>query len=213
MAITHPKTKDHLAAIVLAAGQSKRMGRFKPLLPFGEKTVIEKVVEYFLVGGVKTVVVVVGHRADELRQQLGRGPIRFALNPDPESEMSESIAYGLGELPRDCAATFITPVDFPAVPAIVISNLIQSWQDGDEKIFVPEHSGRGGHPVLIDLSLREQLLNLDPRRGLRGLFEDHVGEVRHVPVDSAFIARDVDTWDDYCTLHNEVFGTLPPDAV
>jgi molybdenum cofactor cytidylyltransferase len=199
----------NVAAILLAAGQSTRMGAFKPLLPFGEQTVIESCLEYLQSGGVETIVIVVGHRAEAIKEKLRGLPVRFALNPDPESEMSTSIACGVQELPSDCQATLITPTDYPAIPSTVVSSLIDSWRTRGAKLLAPKYEGRGGHPVLVDLCFRDQLLNLDPKRGLRGLFEEQRGEVLRVAVDSPFVARDIDTWDDYRALHQEVFGSEP----
>src|ERR1051325_11777549 len=82
---------NHVAAILLAAGQSRRMGAFKPLLPFGNKTVIECCINYLQEGGIETIVVVLGYRADELRRHLAGRDVIFALNPDPNSEMGASI--------------------------------------------------------------------------------------------------------------------------
>ncbi len=75
------------------------MGAFKPLLPFGNKTVIECCIDYLRDGGVEEIVVVLGHRADEIRRKVSN--VRFAHNPDPDSEMGASIAAGVGELPDD----------------------------------------------------------------------------------------------------------------
>ncbi len=206
-----PKTKDHLAAIILAAGQSKRMGALKPLLPFGNKSVIENCIDYLSSGGVETIVIVLGHRAEAIKERLSHLPIQFALNPNPESEMAESIACGVRALPLDCEATFITPADYPAVPETVVVTLAGNWRNGSARILIPEHAGHGGHPVLVDLCFRENLLSLDPGRGLRGLFDDNREHVRRVPVDSPFVARDLDTWDDYRALHEEVYGVAAPE--
>jgi molybdenum cofactor cytidylyltransferase len=128
------------------------------------------------------------------------------------SEMNESIACGVRELPEGTKATLIALMDHPAIPADVVSRLITEWERG-AKLLIPENNGRGGHPVLVDLCYREQLLQLDPQRGLRGLFDTHRAEVRRVPVESPYIARDMDTWDDYRALHREIFGSDPPAAV
>jgi len=211
------KTKDQrpkiktVAAILLAAGQSKRMGAFKPLLPFGDKTVIESCIDFLKRGGVETIVVVLGHQAQTIREKLKGLPVQFALNPDPESEMSDSIACGVHDLPLDCQATFITPVDYPAVPPEVVIALNGIWQEGSAKLLAPEYEGRAGHPVLIDLCFREELLSLDSGRGLRRLFDEHRAQVRRVPVNSPFVARDIDTWDDYRALHRAVFDLEPPN--
>src|SRR5918997_407267 len=81
----HVKSGKSCTAILLAAGQSKRMGAFKPLLPFGNKTVIECCIDYLRDGGVETIVVVLGHRAEDIRRQVSG--VTFAVNPDPDSEM------------------------------------------------------------------------------------------------------------------------------
>jgi len=206
-----PKTLGKVAAILLAAGRSERMGAFKPLLPFGNKTVIEACINYLREGGIEPIVVVVGHRPDEIREQLKTSSLSFAVNPDPASEMSASIACGVLQLPETTPATLIALVDHPAIPASVVTALRTEWEKG-ARLVVPTWEKRGGHPVLIDLSLRNELLNLDPARGLKGLFDLHQHEVRRVPVDSLYIARDMDTWDDYRALYEDVFGAKPPQS-
>ena len=195
-------------AILLAAGRSSRMGAFKPLLPFGNKTVIESCIDYLSEGGIEEVVVVVGHRGDEIRERVSG--VKFAVNPDPDSEMGASIEAGIRELPETAQATLIALVDHPAVPATIVTTLLDSWQSG-ARIVIPTWQGRGGHPVLVDLAFKAELLSLSATGGLRAFFETHRNEVKRVPVDSPFIARDVDTWDDYSTLHLEVTGRPAPE--
>jgi len=204
-----PKTND-VAAIVLAAGRSQRMGTFKPLLPFGPTTVIEACIEYLRAGGIETVIIVVGQdsRAEELKHHLKDAHVIFAMNPDPASEMSASIVCGLREIPESATAVVITPADHPAVPAEVVKILVDEWKNG-ASLVMPTNQGRGGHPVLIDLSFRGELQNLETGRGLRGFFDAHSSQVSRVSVDSNYIARDMDTWEDYLALHQEVFGVLP----
>ena len=197
-----------VAAILLAAGRSSRMGAFKPLLPFGNKTVIECCIDYLRAGGVEEIVVVVGHRADEIRRRVSN--VRFAHNPDPDSEMGASIAVGVRELPDTTQATLIALVDHPAVPATVVSTVLDAWKSG-ARLVIPTWQNRGGHPVLVDLHFKAELANLTETGGLRTLFETHRNEVKRVPVDSPFIARDMDTWDDYAALHMEVTGRPAPE--
>ncbi|MEP6707533.1 MAG: nucleotidyltransferase family protein [Pyrinomonadaceae bacterium] len=201
-----PHSKMDVAAILLAAGRSRRMGAFKPLLPFGNRTVIEHCIATLREAGIESVVVVVGHRAEEVRRQLKSFEVVFALNPDPESEMGASIACGIRDLPEGSKAALIALVDHPGVPAEVLTALIDQWEHG-AKLAIPEFEGLGGHPALIDLGFREELLRLDPERGLRGFFEEHRSEVQRLPVSSPFVARDMDTWEDYRRLHEEVFGS------
>jgi CTP:molybdopterin cytidylyltransferase MocA len=200
-----------VAAVVLAAGRSRRMGAFKPLLPFGtEKTVAESCVGNLIAAGVEEVIVVLGHRAEELRARLSHLHVRVALNEAAGSEMGVSIARGVAQVSPATSAVLITPVDYPAVPPKVVGELIEAHRRGGARIAVPEWQGRGGHPVLVSLDFREELSRLDEARGLRGLFDAHRGEVKRLPVGSPFVARDVDTWEDYRALHLEVFGAPPP---
>lgn len=199
-----------VAAILLAAGQSRRMGAFKPLLPFGDVTVAERCVRYLMEGGAEKVLVVTGHRSEEVRRSLSHLPVGFALNAEAESEMAESIRRGVMELPREAEAILIALVDQPAIPPAVPEALIHEWREARARLLVPEYAGRGGHPVLLDASLRAELLGLDSRRGLRALFDKHGEEVSRVSVQSPYIARDIDTWDDYRALYLEVFKTEPP---
>ena len=204
-----PRTLDKVAAILLAAGRSERMGALKPLLPFGEKTVIETCIDYLREGGIHDIVVVLGHHAEKIRDQLRTTSVSFAVNPDPASEMNVSISCGVRALSLKAKATVIALVDQPAIPAHVVAALYGEWSRG-ARLVVPTWKDRGGHPVLVDLSFREQLLSLDPGRGLKRLFDEHRAEVLRVAVDSPYVARDMDTWDDYRALYEEVVGTPPP---
>lgn len=187
------------------------MGAFKPLLPFGDGTVIESCINNLRAADVDEIVVVVGHRAEEVRQQLKGVDVRFAVNPDPDSEMSASIALGVEQVPSHAKALLLALVDHPAVPPEVIRILIEEWKRG-ATLVQPEHAGRGGHPVLIDMAFRDELLVLDPAQGLRALFGAHREKVRRVPVASPYVARDMDTWEDYRRLHQDVFGSTPAPA-
>ena len=207
-----PNHVNSCTAILLAAGQSKRMGAFKPLLPFGKKTVIEYCIDYLREGGVETIVVVLGHRADEVRKKLANHDLTFALNPDPNSEMGASIAAGVRALSATAKATLIALCDHPAVPASVVAGLIDAWING-ARLVIPTWQNRGGHPVLVDLSLKSELLNLSTSGGLRTLFDKYPSDIQRIEVDSPFIARDMDTWDDYLTLHREATGEPAPDPL
>lgn len=201
---------NEVAAILLAAGRSRRMGAFKPLLPFGQKTVVEACIENLLAAGVETVVVVVGHRAEEMRARLAHLPVSFAFNDEAMSEMSVSIARGVERVPAEAGAMLIALCDQPAIPPSIIRLVIEEWEKAGASLVVPEYEGRGGHPVLIDGRFRRELLSLDSARGLRALFDAHREAVRRLPVASPFVARDMDTWEDYARLYEEIFGTAPP---
>jgi len=187
------------------------MGAFKPLLPFGDKTVVDSCLDYLHRAQIKDIIVVLGHRANEIRERLENETL--AINPDPNSEMGTSIAVGIRALPETTRAVVIALVDHPAVPANIVSTLIEEWQNSDAKIIIPTWQERGGHPVLIDLTLKNELASLDQTPGgLRSLFQKHRADIKRLPVNSPFVARDMDTWDDYVALHEEACGTPPPSV-
>jgi CTP:molybdopterin cytidylyltransferase MocA len=204
---------EGIVAVLLAAGRSRRMGAFKPLLPFGGRTVAEACVEGLRGAGVGEVVVVVGHRADEVRAALaGVGGVRFALNDEAGSGMGVSVARGVEAVSGAARAVLVALVDQPAVPSAEVEAIVGAWRRTGARLVLPEWEGRGGHPVLVDLALREELLKLAPEKGLRALFDAHRAEVLRVPAGSPFVARDMDTWEDYAALHREVFGKDPVDS-
>lgn len=197
-----------VAALLLAAGRSRRMGAFKPLLPFGDVTVIETCINNLRGADVNEIVVVVGHRANEIQEHLESDELRFALNPDSESEMGESIRRGVEHISEDAKCLLIALVDHPAVSSATIKEIVAAWRRGAHLV-QPEHAGRGGHPVLIDLSYRNKLLNLNPSTGLRSFFDAHRSEVLRLPIESPYVARDMDTWEDYLALRAQVLGREP----
>ena len=139
-----------VAAIVLAAGQSKRMGAFKPFLPFGVSSVIKTTIRYLEKGGCHPIVVVTGHRAEELQQHLSEEDVTVVLNNHLDTEMGKSIEIGVKAVQGTNSAVLIAPADQPAVSPSVVSQLIQKWKLG-APLIVPTWQGRGGHPVLVDL--------------------------------------------------------------
>lgn len=185
------------------------MGAFKPLLPFGARTVIESVIDHLRRAGISEIVVVTGHRAPELRERLAHLPVKFAHNPAEQSEMSESLARGLEVVSERAESFLIALVDQPAVDEATIEQILDAHELAP--LVIPTWQGRGGHPVLIDERYREELRSLDPSTGLRSLFERHRADVCRLEVKSPYIVRDMDTWEDYTTLHREILGQ-PPEA-
>jgi len=204
---------ENIAAVLLAAGRSRRMGAFKPLLPFGGVSVVEACVANLRAGGVREVVVVVGQRGAEVRAALARSEgLGFALNEVEGSEMGVSVARGVEALSEGAGAVLVALVDQPAVPPSEIARLIETRRRTGARLVVPVWEGRGGHPLLVDLSLREELLGIVAERGLRALFDAHRTEALRVPAASPYVARDMDTWEEYVALHTEVCGSPPEES-
>lgn len=186
-----------IGAIVLAAGRSRRMGQFKPLLKFGSSTMIETCLDTIESVEIGQAVVVAGHRGTELRDALSSRNVTWAINSDPDSQMGASIALGVQALVPETDAVFLALADQPAVSARMYTELLAEKERTGAKIVVPEFDGHRGHPVLVDLCYRDELLRLDEGEGLRGFLDRHVADVYRVPVDNPYVLLDLDTPEQY----------------
>lgn len=186
-----------LCAVILAAGLSRRMGGFKPLLPLGQATVIEAVVGLFQATAVNEIVVVGGHRADELQAAVAPLKVRWVINPAYRAGMFGSLRVGVRSLPRACRAFFVHPADIPLVRPRTIDLLIEQWRRRGAAILYPVLDGQRGHPPLIDASLAPQLLRWDGAGGLRAFLRHHEERAREVPVIDEAILLDMDTPQAY----------------
>jgi molybdenum cofactor cytidylyltransferase len=185
------------------------MGAFKPLLPWGSTSVVASCIEYLREGGATEIIVVGGYRADDVRAAISSKEVEFALNDLHGSEMSVSIMRGTELASENTDAFLIALCDQPAVPSSVVRALIEFRQCTGIPVLKPEYGGRGGHPILIGAELRTQLATLDAQTGLRGLLNGLIDKTARLPVESPFVVRDMDTWQDYLSLHREVFGFYP----
>jgi molybdenum cofactor cytidylyltransferase len=208
-----------IGAIVLAAGESKRMGTQKLLLPFGDTTVAGTVVRTAETSRVDRVIVVIGADRDRVRAELERGrsaeppqtaKLVFAVNEDYLSGMLSSIQTGFKSLPPDAEAAVVMLGDQPFLPAEVVDAVVAAYREGGAGIVIPVFRGRRGHPVLVATKYRDEVLGLDPSDGLRQLMRAHPGDIREVEVDDANILRDLDTPEEYEGIKDGVKPTFYP---
>ena len=150
--------KISFGAIIPAAGLSSRMEGFKPLAAIAGQTLIERVVNLFQWAGVDEVLVVAGHRSDEIIAALEAAPCRVVVNPDYREEMLTSIKAGARALSGRCGAFFVLPVDIPLVRSLTIRRLMDQFADHAASVTHPVFQARRGHPPLLDVSLIDELL-------------------------------------------------------
>jgi molybdenum cofactor cytidylyltransferase len=190
-----------VAAILLAAGQGSRMGGGKLLLPIGDVTVVERAAKSLIDVPVADLIVVVGTYGLAIKRQLSDFPARFVLNPDPSSEMAESIRCGLKIVDTASVEAFLVlPADMPLVSPETIRFLVDSLLASDKSIAVPVFQGRRGHPVVFRSSLYETVLNFRSPQGIRPLVHGDPSKVLLVEVDDEGVIADLDNWDDYRRL-------------
>ena len=189
--------RPDLAAVVLAAGFSRRMGSFKPLLPFGASTVIERVIATIREAGVEAIRVVVGWNADTLIPVLDRCAVPWVRNERFADGMYASVQTGVRSLPADVAAFFLVPGDMPLVRVSTLVRLIAEWDARPGGILYPCHQGHRGHPPLIASLHVPEILRDTPPGGLRELLGRHAAEARHIEVADPGILADLDTPEDY----------------
>ena len=184
-------------AVILAAGESRRMGRQKLLLPFGETTVVGAVVGTACASRVDQVLAVLGADRDAVRQEIEPLGIDFAINEDFKMGMVSSVQAGFRALPADAEAAVVMLGDQPFLPARVVDAVVEAYRRSGKGIVVPAFQGRRGHPVLVDLKFRDEVLALDPADGLRRLMRAHPKDVFETEVEDANILRDMDVPEDY----------------
>lgn len=191
-------------AVILAAGESRRMGRLKQLLPWGDRTMVEAAVDAALAAPeIDEVIVVLGHEARLVAYALAsrsRPGMRVVVNPDYRLGMLSSVKTGVRALGPETEAFLIAPADQPGISEGDYCLVVQAYLSALPRvdIVVPTYRGRGGHPTLFAGALRQEVLDLPhDGRGLRDLISRHEGRVLRVELERSGMVEDLDTAEDY----------------
>ena len=184
------------AGLILAAGESSRMGSPKALLEFRGETFIDRLIRCFS-GHCSPVIVVLGHEPEVIRAGV-RSPLHavFVLNTDYERGQLSSMQCGLRAVPEDGDGVVFTPVDHPNVEGATVAKLIAS----EALIAIPQYLGRHGHPVLFSRALITEFLALPPDSQARNVTHQHASEIRYIDVADAGILDDIDDPEAYHRL-------------
>jgi molybdenum cofactor cytidylyltransferase len=190
-----------IAAVVLAAGQSRRMGRNKLRLPFGTATVIETVIAELVACELGDIVVVTGHEHEQLTTLLAKYPVRCVFNADyRQTEMIGSIQAGLRSLSAGVQAALIVLGDQPRLERGIVRRVIAAHRT--DKLVIPSFERRRGHPILLPRTFWSDVLALPVQASLHDVVGAYEDRIRYVEVDSDSVIRDMDTPEDYAGLIN-----------
>ncbi|PKN05759.1 MAG: nucleotidyltransferase family protein [Deltaproteobacteria bacterium HGW-Deltaproteobacteria-9] len=190
------KSKD-IAALILCAGRSARMGDFKPLLPLGRDNFIERVISLYRSVGIENIVVVCGHEAQRVIPELTRLGVKWVLNEHYDKGMFSSIQTGVNHLHGQDRAFFLHPADIPFVRPDTLQSLIAAFSTGEMDICRPCYQGKHGHPPLISLSLAAVIREFAEAGGMRTLLARYAEKSRDVQCNDSGILLDIDTPEDY----------------
>jgi len=189
-----------VAGVVLAAGEGSRMGSTKQLLPFGGSTLLECVVDSALASSLHRVVVVIGHKADELLPLLEKRPVTVALNPHFVSGQSSSLKAGLRTLNEESEAVLFLLGGRPLVNTEIINHILAAYASATRPVVVPCFEGKRGNPVLFSRETFPRIEALNEDCGARPLFKEYATRILKVPVSDPAIHLDIDTEEDYRRL-------------
>ena len=202
-----------VSGVLLSAGESKRMGQPKALLKFGERSNIENLLDEYLSSQLDKVIVVTGFNGESLKKFIEKKTkdnllkksadykevkkLKVVINEHYNLGMFSSIQKGIAEISR--GGILIGIVDNPFTNSTVINELIENFSGGE--IVIPDYHGKGGHPVIIPFSLREEILNANPEKtSLKDVFSCHLDMIKRIKFEDQTITFDMDTVEDYNRL-------------
>ncbi len=186
-------------AVVLAAGLSRRMGQPKLLLPWGEQTVIERVVSVLAGAGIGEIVVVTGGSHNLVQAALHTWSVRLAHNPDyHQGDMLRSLQTGLRAISQTCVAALVALGDQPQIEPSVVGSILGRANASEKALIVPSYQMRRGHPWLVRRALWQFLLEMDPEtETARDFLQRHAEQIDYLNVDTPSVLADLDTPEDY----------------
>lgn len=201
---------DGIAAVILGAGLSTRMGSAKLLLPWKDTSILGYIVSVLSSVGIKDIIVVIRPDHDQLIEYLNilskdfpvRTVINISFKPD---DILTSIQYGLNAIHASSSGALIVLGDQPQIEEDTVDRIIQVHQSSRLSIVIPSFSMRRGHPWLIPYHLFSQFIQLQHPFTPRDFINHHEDEIIYVEVDNDNILKDIDTPDDYQNLKSNTF--------
>jgi len=194
----------NLWAIILAAGESKRMGFPKMILPFKNTTMLENVITNVAGSQIDNTLVVLGAEREILTELVKKTSVKYCYNDNYKEGMLSSVKCGFRNLPSDFEAVLVFQGDQPFISSGNIDRIIEEHRSSDKGIVIPVYEKKRGHPILIERKYRDYIETLDVSEGLRSLARNFSGDVMEVETDDPGILRDIDTYEEYKKEINQI---------
>jgi molybdenum cofactor cytidylyltransferase len=187
-----------ISALILAAGQSRRMGQPKMRLPWGDRTVLGQVIHIFKAAGVEDVLVVTGGDSAVVESIAKAEQAKTVFNPDfAGDEMLGSLQVGLRAMTEDTEATLIALGDQPQIQERTVRSIVDEYLRTSAALIVPSYRMRRGHPWLVARKLWDSILRLQAPESPRDFLHLHADEIHYVELDTLTVLQDLDTPEDY----------------
>jgi molybdenum cofactor cytidylyltransferase len=193
-----------LAAVILAAGESRRMGAPKALVPYRGRTFVEHLLEITRHSRVGVTRIVVGAHADAIREKLSSQAAAIVVNVDWAKGQLSSIQAAIRSLPEEGSCGMILcPVDHPMVSAALVARLIAEFDSSGKAIVIPTYRRRRGHPLIFRASLYPELLVASPEVGARQVVWAHADDISEVSTEEEGVILNI---NDSATLERALRG-------
>lgn len=186
-----------VVGVVLAAGESRRMGQFKALLPFGAQTVIERILHVLCQAELAEVAVVLGHRAAEIAAVVQALPVRILHNPDYRLGMTSSVQAACRALLPVPDAYLLALVDQPQLQLSTVQSVLHTARQTHKGLVIPTYNGKRGHPILLSSRYRDAVLALGPEQGLNLVTRGYPDDTQEIPMPNDDTLRDMDYPQEY----------------
>ncbi len=184
-------------AIILAAGESRRMGQPKQLLPFAGKTMLECVIDAFRSPRVDEIRVVLGYKADEIAAKIAHTSCKIVKNDRYPLGMFTSMQAGLRELPKKTRVVMLAVCDQPRLKRETVEILIEKFEKGRHKILIPSYNGRQGLPPLLRAEYANEILAMDESMTLKHFYAKHADDIARLVVEDEGVLIDIDDRETY----------------
>jgi molybdenum cofactor cytidylyltransferase len=193
-----------ISAIVLAAGESTRMGFPKMLLDFNGRSMLECVISNIRESEIDDILVVLGAYRSELEEIVTKTSARCCYNDDYKDGMLSSVKCGFRNIPLLAEAVLVFQGDQPFITSKVIKKVVEAWGDSGKGIIIPVCKNRRGHPLMVSKKYFHEIEKLSRDEGLRSLSHKYLDDIFEVVTEEAGILRDFDTFEDYKSEINQI---------